>query len=77
MTTNIKNINTMFGNMTKIAKNYNGIAKNYNTSVDGVVSKLLENKITLAQLTTQIDFTLTHMASNLDFLKDTGFGKTS
>ena len=67
-----KNINTMFDNMKTIAKNYNGIARNYNTSIDGVVSKLLENKITLTRLTTQIDFILTHMASNPDFLKVTG-----
>ena len=67
-----KNINVMFGDMKSIAENYNGIARNYDTSVDGVVSELLENKITLARLTTQIDFILTNMANNADFLKDTG-----
>jgi hypothetical protein len=67
-----KNINAMFGDMKSIAENYNGIARNYDTSVDGVVSKLLENKITLARLTSQIDFILTNMANNPDFLKNTG-----
>ena len=62
----------MFGDMKSIAENYNGIARNYDTSIDGVVSELLENKITLARLTTQIDFILTHMANNLDFLKKHG-----
>ena len=67
-----KNIKVMFGDMKTMAKNYNGIAQNYDTSIDGVVSKLLENKITLARLTTQIDFILTNMANNPDFLKDMG-----
>jgi len=67
-----KNISVMFGDMKSIAENYNGIARNYDTSVDGVVSELLENKITLARLTTQIDFILTNMANNPDFLKNTG-----
>jgi hypothetical protein len=62
----------MFGDMKSIAENYNGIARNYDTSVDGVVSELLENKITLARLTSQIDFILTNMANNPDFLKNTG-----
>jgi acetyl/propionyl-CoA carboxylase alpha subunit len=64
----------MFGDMKAIAKNYNGITRNYDTSMEGVVSELLENKITLARLTTQIDFILTNtnMAKNLDFLKNTG-----
>jgi hypothetical protein len=66
-----KNINAMFGDMKSIAENYNGIARNYDTSVDGVVSELLENKITLARLTSQIDFILTNMANNPDFLKNT------
>jgi hypothetical protein len=67
-----KNINVMFGDMKSIAENYNGIARNYDTSVDGVVSELLENKITLTRLTTQIDFILTNTANNRDFLKNTG-----
>ncbi len=67
----------MFGEMKAIAENYNGIARNYDTSIDGVVSELLENKITLARLTTQIDFILTNMANNPDFLKSWEFGKTS
>jgi hypothetical protein len=61
----------MFGDMKAIAENYNGITKNYDTSVEGVVSELLENKIALARLTTQIDFILTNMANNPDFLKNT------
>ena len=72
-----KNINAMFGDMKSIAENYNGIARNYDTSVDGVVSKLLENKITLARLTSQIDFILTNMANNPDFLKTREYGKIS
>ena len=67
-----KNINVMFGDMKSIAENYNGIARNYDTNVNGVVSELLENKVTLARLTTQIDFILTNMANNPDFLKNTG-----
>jgi len=67
-----KNINVMFGDMKSIAENYNGIARNYDTSVDGVVSELLEIKVTLARLTTQIDFILTNMANNPDFLKNMG-----
>ena len=67
-----KNINVMFGDMKAIAENYNGIARNYDTSIDGVVSELLENKITLARLTTQIDFIFTNMANNSDFLKNMG-----
>ena len=62
-----KNINVMFGDMKAIAKNYNGITRNYDTSMEGVVSELLENKITLARLTT-----LANMAKNPDFLKNTG-----
>jgi len=67
-----KNINVMFGDMKAIAKNYNGITKNYDTSVEGVVSELLENKIAITRLTTQTDFILTNMANNPDFLKNTG-----
>jgi len=67
-----KNINVMFGDMKAIAKNYNGITRNYDTSMEGVVSELLENKIALTRLTTQIDFILTNMANNPDFLKNTG-----
>ena len=57
----------MFGDMKAIAKNYNGITRNNDTSMEGVVSELLENKITLARLTT-----LANMAKNPDFLKNTG-----
>jgi hypothetical protein len=67
-----KNFNVMFGDMEAIAENYNGIARNYDTSINGVVRELLENKITLARLTTQIDFIFTNMANNSDFLKNTG-----
>ncbi len=65
-----QNFNVMHGDMKSIAKNYNGISRNYSTSVDGVVAELLKNKMTLVRLSTQIDYILTNMANNPDFLKN-------
>ena len=66
-----QNFNVMHGDMKSIAENYNGISRKYGTRVDGVVAELLENKMTLVRLSTQIDYILTNMANNPDFLKNT------
>jgi hypothetical protein len=66
-----KNLNVMHGDMKSNAKNYNGISRNYGTSINGVVAELIENKMTLVRLSTQIDYILTNMANNPGFLKNT------
>ena len=67
-----QNFKVMHGDMKSITENYNGISRNYCTSVARVVTELLENKMTIVRLSTEIDYILTNMANNPDFLKKHG-----